>query len=899
MANHLVIGLGGTGGSVLRSLRKRMYEEFRSNEPEGNAHIEYLYVDSDVADLNNEKDWKTLGTSVQLAPAQRLFIQGINSHVLTHLEQYPGIHSFVTSHDVQTMQEEMGDTFDAGMGGQRRRLGRMLLANNMCGLPQDTFVGQVHSRVRVLKEQEDVDDVTFHICAGLGGGIGSGTIVDAVTQIRNEFQRTGDDRSKYKILLYLYVPEKIIQIPGDEASNRFYQPNGYAALLELNAMSVGVYHPTDVNGNTDEFGNVRRLLKGQDAFDRAYLYTNVNEDGKEINIYNELPTIVGDFLFQKIVASTTFGSRPMLQMIESEVLLPEENESQEAVHSRKFMTFGVSRIEYPETEVVEYGAYKLAVQSVYQMLYGCSVNQPDLIHVVKSPVRCPVFIEVPADTEKNLLDSSYLTLAKPLPFVQPKFTSFDPVFNWNILIENFKEEAMNEKPNAKWIHKMAMYCAHYFKNIYRGCGVYKFYHDSELEVNYYAEEITKRIETNLFNDWQSGSKSISHVYEYIEEVISQNERSIAKFQEISTTLRNYLNDEIDPKEDAIVKDWNINCVMISLVRPLAVKKFNKYVEVVRERYITLHKMLSFNYAAKLLSQVNTELRQLNQDCMGRLKTNLAHFAERMDKLAEERCKWSEESGVDLQDYLIKLYDPTQVRSAVQTILLNKQKQGDDASDLRNLIVDSLASMNPRFSDLARNFEDSTHLEKIVLNDCKASIYKDLDDFSTNHPECRLVHVNILDKLRHTTCITEEMCKQFVKYICDKAQSLLTYNHIETAKGSGETAANHCRLIFLYLPNYEEDSTCRDAFIQEFRETCKFPFYKDHNVIVNFNRNQMVVVTVKTGLPLRYVDNVRVLKEKYDALVRNEVRRMLVHTETFDKELPSLYNDIDSCSGQSE
>ncbi|MDE5947518.1 MAG: hypothetical protein K2G86_01820, partial [Prevotella sp.] len=30
MAHTLIIGLGGTGGSILRALRKRIYEEFRS-----------------------------------------------------------------------------------------------------------------------------------------------------------------------------------------------------------------------------------------------------------------------------------------------------------------------------------------------------------------------------------------------------------------------------------------------------------------------------------------------------------------------------------------------------------------------------------------------------------------------------------------------------------------------------------------------------------------------------------------------------------------------------------------------------------------------------------------------------------------------------------------------------
>lgn len=187
------------------------------------------------------------------------------------------------------LNEGIGAIISEGIGGQRRRFGRMLIANNMCGLPQNTFVGQVHSRVRALKEREDSNDVTFHICAGLGGGTGSGSIVDAVTQVRNEFQRTGDNRTSFKIQLYLYVPETIIQIPGGEDSNRFYQPNGYAALLELNAMSVGRYFPTDVKGNTDEYGNVRRLLKGQDAFDMAYLFTNVNEAGKEVHLHKVLP----------------------------------------------------------------------------------------------------------------------------------------------------------------------------------------------------------------------------------------------------------------------------------------------------------------------------------------------------------------------------------------------------------------------------------------------------------------------------------------------------------------------------------------------------------------------------------------------------------------------------------
>ena len=40
MSNHLIIGLGGTGGKVIRELRKRVYEEFRSNDPGNGVNLE-------------------------------------------------------------------------------------------------------------------------------------------------------------------------------------------------------------------------------------------------------------------------------------------------------------------------------------------------------------------------------------------------------------------------------------------------------------------------------------------------------------------------------------------------------------------------------------------------------------------------------------------------------------------------------------------------------------------------------------------------------------------------------------------------------------------------------------------------------------------------------------------
>ena len=45
MENHIIIGLGGTGGKVLRSFRKSIFNEFRILEPE-DISLGYIYVDS-------------------------------------------------------------------------------------------------------------------------------------------------------------------------------------------------------------------------------------------------------------------------------------------------------------------------------------------------------------------------------------------------------------------------------------------------------------------------------------------------------------------------------------------------------------------------------------------------------------------------------------------------------------------------------------------------------------------------------------------------------------------------------------------------------------------------------------------------------------------------------------
>ncbi len=122
MKNHLIIGLGGTGGKIIRSFRKMIYQNFRKENPD-KVHIAYLYMDSssEMMDLN-DPEWKVLGHSVQLGKNSQMKIGGANLHtILDNIQNYPGIKGWIG--DKNQWKEILNSIVGETLGGQKRRLG--------------------------------------------------------------------------------------------------------------------------------------------------------------------------------------------------------------------------------------------------------------------------------------------------------------------------------------------------------------------------------------------------------------------------------------------------------------------------------------------------------------------------------------------------------------------------------------------------------------------------------------------------------------------------------------------------------------------------------------------------------------------------------------------------------
>jgi hypothetical protein len=285
MSNHLIIGLGGTGGNIIRSFRKTVYQAYSSDAAPG-VNLRYLYVDSSDEFMGpDDASWKILGHSVQLPQASQLHIRGLNLQaVINNLNQYPALSPWLGS------RADWQDILVAAnaaniVGGQKRRLGRFLFATNV-----DRFRAQVARFVNELRGERAQGvaeaSVTFHVCCGLAGGTGSGSIIDVLCQLRTAYPDPAN-----RILVYAQLPERN---PAGFRPGENYHANGYAALVELNALAIGSWHPHNI------FSTDGSRVVLQDPFNCCYLFNEENEANVAVSS-RELAEITASFLFQKIV----------------------------------------------------------------------------------------------------------------------------------------------------------------------------------------------------------------------------------------------------------------------------------------------------------------------------------------------------------------------------------------------------------------------------------------------------------------------------------------------------------------------------------------------------------------------------------------------------------------------
>lgn len=137
--NHILVGLGGTGGKILKAFKMRMFEEFPVAEVRDKLPVALLYVDSTDEMMSKDgkarPDFRVMGQDASFTNNEFLNIKGVDvEHILDHIFNYPSVKGIVNN--VSAVKSAIGSLGQAA--GQKRRAGRLLFAANARGVCQQS-----------------------------------------------------------------------------------------------------------------------------------------------------------------------------------------------------------------------------------------------------------------------------------------------------------------------------------------------------------------------------------------------------------------------------------------------------------------------------------------------------------------------------------------------------------------------------------------------------------------------------------------------------------------------------------------------------------------------------------------------------------------------------------------
>jgi DNA-directed RNA polymerase subunit F len=816
----------------------------------------------------DDPSWKILGSSMQLGVDSQLHIQGADlNNRLNNINNYPGIKEWIGNQDDW---RDILRSFAGGRvyGGQKRRLGRFLLACNI-----DAFLSQLTLQVNNLQRTSSQAEVTFHICCGLAGGTGSGSIIDVIAQIRKHYPYSLQGLN-YTILAYTYLPEKN---PNPKWDTGNYQANGYAALTELNALSAGRFDPYNIAAGG--------RIPCEVAFNGLYLFTNQNERNVIVEVEHDVPQIVADFLYQKIVAvrHLAWTSLNFLEDAQNGDSTPEIAplpNTRIPERAKRFLTFGINRVAIPEEEIKEYLTYNFARQAALQLQFNHWDDSEGFLEVPKTQDFNDLVAQ--KTTQLNwLLTDEHLCLSKGiLPAdIDKKWSTLEE--DWRIIAPHFKDTVLTVDKEERLVELEKLFHKRFEQDFRsRGMGeiggVDNFYRFKQATQKTMAKEIRQKIEEELFTDWKNGSKSIHELVELVSALLSSL-KGRKKGINTQRLTRDHQVREAAKQVDLLKHKWATRGMFTNTTQLL-----DKQVLNLKDLYTARTWVVALHFADKLLDELMNELQgllvQLNESA-----NLLSEAAKEFKTMLKQRLNQEQATEMARQ---VRLYDPERIKSVTKTLLSEEQMQRTYTTKVREEIVKRLGS-HPHFAAF-NQLGTAAFLDTLVIESAKNAQLG--HDKFIQHPKDKLFGVSIIDKLKERyegdTQALRLYIAELVKYACN----YLSFDNAEIQKtGPGiPTSSSKFSRFTVIMPQAPQHA--------QFMADLKNTFRQSYNGEIEFlesavNQHEIVMINLTNLFPLRFVTQVSFLRDKYLSRIhRPDAARtkLELHTEGDGSQFPNLF-----------
>lgn len=855
--NHLIIGLGGTGGKVIREFRKLCCRE---TDVKPDVLYEFLYVDTDPSLMGDDERWKVLGRSVRLDQTQQLLIDGANlSAVVANPAGYPQIEPWLRP--VAPIRNLVN--VNTAAGGQRRKFGRFLFANRA-----HEFLAKVNDRIKVLRRNRG-SAVKVHIVCGLAGGTGSGSIVDVIAQIRKQYP----DADQVRIIVYAVLPEAV---PKDGWDTGNYHANGYAALKELNALAVGQYLPYDLTGSGG-----RRVERANIFFNGCYLVTNENVGGYTVDTEFELPGIIAEYLFVKTQVSG-WESLDKAEKSENGTFDDEPSVADPSIKERspRFLSFGIRRLVVPNEEIEEFLSYRFAGKAIAQAVFN---NWVDGHGYADEPRPADYASEVRKveNLQRWLLSDDHLLLSIGILPDDAANTRWKriPEFWAAVVSAQVNDIQSTRSDKAGWFSELRVRVERIYDEGYRALGgVKKFYEIKSKARGEMARLIRTTFERDLFADWVTGQKSTADIDRLLAALLELQEERLSQIDARIDSLSRATQQHLQAIAEVERRLGNISLLQKAVGR--TADFFVEGATSIQAALVSRTTEEGWHFAKRLLEEVIREvidLRGVIAQFQARLLSIGALFR------AESDARLKQEPV----DYKQKIFNADEVRSLDRQLLQSEDIQRQQAQACRLALVQRVGEARASFSAFQEKLA-STEVRSLIESVAQAEVGKAHETIATS--QRRVMRVNVVKKIEEEYEGDSDRLGRFVRETLIKAGVFAKFNSAQiNLSGLGtipERIGQISRTTGVLLPMCKEAGTFRDALAKSFDQNKPggaFDILSD-----GVRSNELAVLSISNLFTLRCVEPMVMLHTKYDRRREaSEEAATLMHTEGDGNSLPPL------------
>ena len=888
-SNHILVGLGGTGGKILRAFKMRMYEEFPMQEERNSLPVALMYVDSTTEmmpkDGKPRADFRVMGQDASFTNNEFLNIKAVDvEHILDHIDNFPSVKGIVDN--VSAVKGAIGSLGKAA--GQKRRAGRLLFAANA--------VGYVNCLRDANARCEDVSNETnrlnIHIFAGLAGGTGSGSVVDVVMQSRKAFPNA-------KISVYAMIPEMNLS-KSDMDQGRYY-PNGYAAMNELNALQTGRWAPHDVTGR-GALNLYNDRVKG--VADGLTVYSNVNENGLTINSLEELPKVVSDYMFARIffvkeddqvnsdiIRAYNFENMDEFALEFDETSVPAVDGKLLAARTKKINSFGIKRVIYPELRVLKHITYTTAERILYQFKYNnWRENQGYVDEEKNKDYRREYMSE--ANLSEWMLDEDHLTLNKKILEADTDYPAFKEY--WHDKAIGYAEDAKKSKDP---LNELDGILQEFYDRHFREDGVEAFYRSKERVIPEMAREIRHKIESELFEKWKIGDVSAEELLK-VSKLIQEKMEELRKDLDTKAAEENNNYKAIDDERAVNVEDKNHLGMFQKLVK--SNDMFNNHKSILEDLYVSKTMLVALDFAKKLAAKLAIEL--------GKMNTDISAFGQKIsDAIAETQKLVAAQRKVNkgLEDMKGAIIEVSEEEAMVEF----EEELRTDKVDMPNIARNIREEILPdgEFYNFGR-LTDEISIDAIKdAFDIKLAELVRIKHNEKADSEKKVLGLNILTQLRQKLKTDDDIKAFAVKIVNQSGVYLkLDNNQVTQAIHNNEgnlspqnPASINKKAILISIPSPDDN-----AGLKSFADKLENAFKTSINqsiarTTITVNRNsprkdELSILTVGYCFPMRAIDWMRTYKQRYEDFLHtgnaatDAGNAILLHSEGDGTQFPSLF-----------